>query len=1397
MRASPAHRWSLLAAALWACSSVGHAEHYTVPLFVTSTSADAATGVVRILNNTDEFGSVEIHAVDDAGMRFGTATFTLGARAAAEFNAADLVSGNAAKGLSGGIGAVTGDVSLEIDSALPIEPLAYVLAPDGTLAVMHDTVRATSVAGPGGHSYEVPIFNPASNVTQASRLRLINPNDEAATVSIEGLDDSGAAATGGEVQLTLPAGGARTLTALQLEAGDASIEGRLGAGTGRWRLTVSADRPVRVVSVTVSLSGYWNNLSTTAVRGPAPEDHVAFNERFNDVNVVYETHRVRFTLSIQTGDRFTETAEADGVAVNRSGGYRYSGIGPDAGRLELEYDGSDECRGNYYFTTPTGGWFASLCTGTDSPADGTWLGGTWFADDGSDTSPDFGEADPGDRSYRTVTAIGTLTLPEATGGDGALTYSLSPEVPGLGFDENTRELTGSPSTVGTYAMTYTVTDDDGDIDTIRFTIKVLSDAVAEGDCYVGLVLGAGEHCRYPGAGEEFLVNVRGRGSFLDRLAGIRIQISNETIDGRVYDLHASHQGDGVWRIDRIEGRTEPPGADALTGTAPSFGSGTGPNNRIYTLDVAIEPWTLPEASGGEGTLTYSLLPEVPGLGFDPATRRLSGTPTTTGSYVMTYTVMDRDGDTDTRQFTITVSAGGASITLYAGGTVIPALPVGNWIPDATMDAKAILGDTEVVVEMNHGGYFDEGGDRYTCRNMGGCVISNRTVLSGAGQIEQTPVPPEVLPTTGSREDDRAALEAVFNDMDGAYWAASWNWLSDRPLDQWYGVETDSNGRVTALYLDNNLLQGPISPELGRLTELRVLYLSENELTGSIPPELGNLSKLEELILIGNPLTGTIPPQLGGLVNLRAFVLFQTGVTGIVPGALWERVERGELDMLFAGDEFLGTSLYGIGAPPQRDVRRVFQVDPAANGNAAHHSVSFYQGPLVWRWNWRDAPVEHQQPVLGRRAAIALRVDHGIPEPPLVITRVLDAQGEVLTERLPDAVAPRTWSLASASWRTEYVFDLPGALYQAGHQLVHVIDPDGEMPETDEGDNVGGPIRLHGVKLPPFRITFLPLHSTRRGPPIVDPDALMAFPWVLWPIADDYESTIAAPIESNSTRPADLMALVTAAWNVNADPWEFYHGVFHEPRILASGVIEGLAARSQPVAVSFLSQAITVPHELGHNLSLGHPPGCGAENVEELYPYPNGRLGETEGWDANWRRFVYGEDGLTDIMSYCEPQGFVSDYNYRRTLEYRLLTGGPSGATATQPLAPTAGEPGWGPSSAGPASTGARQAVVVSGETGGLALSGRVNASETWSLTHAQSTEKGPRRPSPDGEYMLVLLGADGVELYREPLSKITYSEGGEAGWAARVPTPPQPARQVAIMDAQGVEVLREALSALE
>ena len=376
-------------AAFLLLSSAALAERYTLPLFVMPATAGAPQGLLRIFNDMEDSGSVEIHAIDDDGTRHGPATFTLNTLAVAEFDAAELVSGNAMKGLSGGLGTLAGDVRLEIETELQIVPSAYVLAGDGTLNAMHDTVRAGVAAGVGGgYRYQVPIFNAAAEVTQLSRLRLINPGDEPAAITIEGRDDAGAAATGGTVQLMLPAGGARTLTAQQLEAGEdggtgqAALTGRLGAGVGRWRLTVSSDIPVQVVNVVTATAGYMVNLSTTAVQGAAPVDHEAFAARFGAGGIQYLRGEDRFTFTAQAGDRFTESGEsAGGGAFANAGSFRYQGVRPDAGLVTLIYDDGAVCRTNLYFESPTDGRFAARCTGMDN-RNGFWSGGSWSLGEG-------------------------------------------------------------------------------------------------------------------------------------------------------------------------------------------------------------------------------------------------------------------------------------------------------------------------------------------------------------------------------------------------------------------------------------------------------------------------------------------------------------------------------------------------------------------------------------------------------------------------------------------------------------------------------------------------------------------------------------------------------------------------------------------------------------------------------------------------------------------------------------------------------------------------------------------------------------------------------------------------------------------------------------------------------
>jgi low density lipoprotein receptor-related protein 5/6 len=91
------------------------------------------------------------------------------------------------------------------------------------------------------------------------------------------------------------------------------------------------------------------------------------------------------------------------------------------------------------------------------------------------------------------------------------------------------------------------------------------------------------------------------------------------------------------------------GKAATPDTSPTFGNNTVPaafQNAVLPVLIQIPRITLPEASGGDGELSYSLT-SVPGLSFDPETRVISGMPNTVGSYEISYKATDEDGDAAT------------------------------------------------------------------------------------------------------------------------------------------------------------------------------------------------------------------------------------------------------------------------------------------------------------------------------------------------------------------------------------------------------------------------------------------------------------------------------------------------------------------------------------------------------------------------------------------------------------------------------------------------------------------------------------------------------------------------------------------------------------------------------
>ena len=233
-------------------------EFVTVP-FLVAASTSAPWGFVRVVNRSDESGTIEIAAIDDTGERFGPASLSLDTGAVSAFTSLDLEEGAPERGLSAGVGDGSGHWRLEFDTGLDISARAYARGSAGYVSRIDKAVAGTYDGG--RHRYEVVFFNPGSNAVKQSVLRLVNSGDAEAQVTISAIDDKGNAAPEGEVTLSLPAGEARALTARTLESGGEGIDGRFGDGEGKWRLTVSADRALHVLSLIQGNDGYLASLS--------------------------------------------------------------------------------------------------------------------------------------------------------------------------------------------------------------------------------------------------------------------------------------------------------------------------------------------------------------------------------------------------------------------------------------------------------------------------------------------------------------------------------------------------------------------------------------------------------------------------------------------------------------------------------------------------------------------------------------------------------------------------------------------------------------------------------------------------------------------------------------------------------------------------------------------------------------------------------------------------------------------------------------------------------------------------------------------------------------------------------------------------------------------------------
>lgn len=136
---------------------------------------------------------------------------------------------------------------------------------------------------------------------------------------------------------------------------------------------------------------------------------------------------------------------------------------------------------------------------------------------------------------------------------------------------------------------------------------------------------------------------------------------------------------------------------------------------------------------------------------------------------------------------------------------------------------------------------------------------------------------------------RKALESFYKSTNGDNWNINTNWLSNKPLDEWHGVKSYSDGSLY-LMLANNNLSGSLPNDIGNIEFLENLFLEGNKLSGEIPESFYRLKNLKKLDLSGNNLRGSF----NGIKNckkLESLIMFPN------PGISLSLVSLLELDNL--------------------------------------------------------------------------------------------------------------------------------------------------------------------------------------------------------------------------------------------------------------------------------------------------------------------------------------------------------------------------------------------------------------------------------------------------------------------------------------------------------------------
>ena len=564
--------------------------------------------------------------------------------------------------------------------------------------------------------------------------------------------------------------------------------------------------------------------------------------------------------------------------------------------------------------------------------------------------------------------------------------------------------------------------------------------------------------------------------------------------------------------------------------------------------------------------------------------------------------------------------------------------------------------------------------------------------------------------------------------------------------------------LSGLNLSQNQLTGEIPPELGQLTNLSGLILSTNQLTGEIPPELGRLTNLSDLNLSSNQLTGNVPPELGDLGNLRSLNL---AYNGALSGTLPHGLTRLTLDNLSLHETLL--------CPPQdADFQSwLFGIPASRIPNCARVDAS------TAYLTQATQSLEYPVPLVAGEAALlrvfvtaAREVDATLP--PVRATFYRDG-APVHTAEMEGRPTNIPWQVNEGDLLTSANAVVPGSVVMPGLEMVVEIDPDQTL---DAALGVGarlpptGRTAVNVRSVPPFDLTLVPFLWTdqpdstvlTRTEGLTSESDLFRLTRDLLPVGE-LRLTVHEPVWTSVDPTSDASAelgpeteLIYAMEGASG----YYMGIF---RVEGASGLRGIAQTPGFTSQSILD-ANVIAHELGHNLSLLHAPGCGAGDPDREFPYEDGSIG---GWGYDVLNETLVSPGTSDIMTYCRPQ-WISEFSFAKALGHR------SRSASQRPAA-----------------------AAKAASTKGLLLWGGLNESGELFLEPAFAVTAPPSLPRIDGPYTLTGEDAHGDNLFSLPFGMPEFGCGSKGGsFAFILPVGrewPDRLERIALEGPEGVAIL--------